>query len=105
MPSWAQMSVKAIYEHIQNSDKNLNIPVLVSLIKNCNVNYRDPNGNTLLIHACNKGCQPIVELLLSNGADMSIQNNKQKTCFDYAVNHGGYSCKQNKVWETLVDFI
>ena len=50
-----------------------------------NLDDQDDNGNTALLHAINNENTDIVELLLDNGADPTIQNNNGETALIMAI--------------------
>lgn len=52
------------------------------------VNKRDAEGNTPLHHSCQKGFRDIVCLLLDNGSDLSIVNNRSESPLHAAARSG-----------------
>ena len=57
----------------------------------------DQEGNTALHVAAKYGHVSVVELILSHGADITVQNNKKLTCLDVAI-----ECGKEKVAEVLI---
>ncbi len=47
------------------------------------INYKDKNGNTFLMIACLKGYEKIAKMLLENGADINIRNNKDEDAMHF----------------------
>ena len=62
--------------------------VLHALESGANVNAKDSNGETALMHASRKGRVDIVRHLLKNGADVNIPNNDGWTALMYASKYG-----------------
>jgi serine/threonine-protein phosphatase 6 regulatory ankyrin repeat subunit A/serine/threonine-protein phosphatase 6 regulatory ankyrin repeat subunit B len=65
---------------------NSNIPqkfkksLIILLIKNgININERDNDGNTALLHACKRKQYDNIIILLNNNADITIENNNDET--------------------------
>ena len=52
------------------------------------IDQADPNGNTLLMEACQEGNIDLVCLLLEHGADPSLQNHVQETPLAVAESNG-----------------
>lgn len=62
------------------------------------INDRDIFGNTALMYACKNPDSSVPELLLNNGADLTIKNNRGKTAFDFLPKaQNGYGVAQLKV--------
>ena len=49
------------------------------------VNKRDESGNTPLIYTCMKSARDLVKLLLDNGADISLGNQKNRMPLHFAA--------------------
>jgi len=49
-----------------------------------NINHQDSSGNTALYYAIDMNDVELIKLLISNGADMNIKNNKGLSPLDYA---------------------
>jgi len=58
------------------------------LEKGANVNIRDTDGISALMHASDEGLTDIVRNLLNKGANTNLQNNKGKTALMYASEQG-----------------
>lgn len=55
---------------------------------NVELNLQDANGDTALMHAVSNNRLELVDLLLNNGADHSIQNEDGNTALDLATTQG-----------------
>lgn len=64
-----------------NNNNNDIVDILLDKMieQKSNLNIRDHDGNTLLMHACAKNNKELVERLLANNVDVKIKNNKGKT--------------------------
>jgi len=58
------------------------------------IDLPDKNGNTALSHAIMNGRFEIAELLLSHGANHTLQNNQKLTPLMYAALTHSYNCTQ-----------
>jgi ankyrin repeat protein len=65
------------------SEKNLNA-FRNQLDQGADPNSKDPNGETLLIHAARMNRPDFVKLLIERGADVNTKDNTGKTALDYA---------------------
>ncbi len=63
-----------------------------------NINKKDRDGQTALMHASKNGYLDIVQLLLANEADVNTENNNGKTALFYATWK-----KHNNVAKALLD--
>ena len=54
------------------------------------VNKRDESGNTPLIYACLKSARDLVKLLLDNGADAGLGNQKNRMPIHFAAEAGNF---------------
>lgn len=63
-----------------------------------NIDFKDDNGDTLLIHACRNGYEDIVKFLVEKKADLNIKNNDGRTALITAVRHD-----QTKIVKFLVE--
>ncbi len=54
------------------------------------VNKRDESGNTPLIYACLKSARDLVKLLLDNGADAGLGNQKNRMPIHFAADAGNF---------------
>ncbi len=72
-----------------NAVKQRNIVLVRSLIHTSDVNERDGNGRTALMHACALGFEDIVDLLLFEGkADSSLTDEDGNSVLFFAAEHG-----------------
>ncbi len=53
-----------------------------------NVNFRGPDGNTILHLSANAGNLPVVQALIGKGADINVQNEAGLTPLQIAVRKG-----------------
>ncbi|CAD8081179.1 unnamed protein product [Paramecium sonneborni] len=60
---------------------------ILKLETSLDVNYQNNYGDTMLISASKCGAAQIVEYLLKNGADVSIQNHNGQTAMDVALKY------------------
>jgi ankyrin repeat protein len=51
----------------------------------------DDDGQTALHHACSRGHETVVQLLLENGANRTIKDSEQKTAEDFALGNCHYN--------------
>ena len=66
------------------------IPVLELLAASgADVDARDENGSTLLMHYARQGKADAVKWLLAHGADCDVQNKNGKTAADAGRRHAG----------------
>ncbi|CAD8067353.1 unnamed protein product [Paramecium primaurelia] len=80
--------VKSLQERIflmVEEHKLLDLKEILKLETSIDVNYQNDEGNTMLISASKCGAVLIVEFLLKNGADASIQNYNGLTAMDMAL--------------------
>ena len=54
------------------------------------INKRDESGNTPLIYACMKNSREIVKMLLENGADAALENQRSRAPIHFAAEIGNY---------------
>lgn len=98
---------KPLVAYDQENDESVLIehPIAISmksqydeLIKtNINsINDKNTNGVTLLHNEATFGNKSMIEVLIKNGADLSIKNNQNKTAYDIAVDMG---------WNHLLDIL
>ena len=74
----------ALLRYAAMGNSNSEIPELLIKFKS-NVNLLDKEGKSALIIAVINGNQPLAELLINNGADITIRNEFGKNIYDMAV--------------------
>lgn len=84
-------SAKGFMDTKYSFDENDYIKIVVYLIeKGADINCKDTNGNTALIHACKFNYLDIVSALLACKADKNLKNNEGKSAYSYANSHISY---------------
>ena len=76
----------------------------ILLAKDIDINFKDENGQSCLIHSVSVGKVEIVSHLLENGADVNIVDNNGNNALYHAINYGEFhSIKSFKLMKLLID--
>ena len=89
-PSKPQEKI-SLFEHAANMN-NLDLAKALTVL---NINYIDSNGNTPLHIACERGWNEMVEFLINQECDQTIQNHKSELALHHAESVGIVKLFQN----------
>lgn len=68
-------------------------------------NIEDKARDTALIHACIQGSSEIVQLLIDNGADVTVKNNGSRTALIYNSKYNNNLSTQDTIFASLLEAI
>jgi ankyrin repeat protein len=72
-----------------------------SLLEGADVNARDRDDRTVLMHAASRSSGEVVEVLLRSGADVSVRDRAGRTALDFAKRYGDPNAGRTEIVKLL----